>query len=269
MFESYILPVLIFAVIGLIAGILLTVASKVFEVKVDERTEKINEALPQANCGSCGFAGCGDYAEAIVSKGAAVNLCKPGGMPAAEKIAEIMGTKADKIIPEIAVVHCSGNCNATSKKFSFDGISSCLAAKHFYGGDGLCNYGCIGLGDCISVCGEHAVSIKNGIASIDKSKCIACGKCAKICPNSLISLRPVTKHFDVLCSSADNGKNTKAVCKNGCIGCKMCEKKCLKGAIHVINSHAVIDYSKCIGCGRCFEACPIGAIDNCEPDEVN
>ena len=36
-FETYILPILIFAVLGLLAGVLLTVASKVFEVKVDER----------------------------------------------------------------------------------------------------------------------------------------------------------------------------------------------------------------------------------------
>ena len=49
MFDNYILPVLIFAGIGLLAGTLLTVASKIFEVKTDERTEKITEALPQAN----------------------------------------------------------------------------------------------------------------------------------------------------------------------------------------------------------------------------
>ena len=79
-FETYVLPILIFAVLGLLAGVLLTVASKVFEVKVDERIEKISEILPQANCGACGFAGCGDYAAAIVEKRAPTNLCKPGGM---------------------------------------------------------------------------------------------------------------------------------------------------------------------------------------------
>jgi hypothetical protein len=45
--ETYVIPILIFSGIGLIAGILLHVASKTFEVKVDEKIEQINEALPQ------------------------------------------------------------------------------------------------------------------------------------------------------------------------------------------------------------------------------
>lgn len=114
-FETYVLPILIFAVLGLLAGVLLTVASKVFEVKVDERIEKISEVLPQANCGACGFAGCGDYATAIVEQGAATNLCKPGGMATAAQVSGIMGTEAEEMVPEVAVLHCNGNCNATQK----------------------------------------------------------------------------------------------------------------------------------------------------------
>ena len=57
---SILITVGIFAALGLVAGVLLTVASKVFEVKVDERIEKVAEALPQVNCGSCGFSGCAD-----------------------------------------------------------------------------------------------------------------------------------------------------------------------------------------------------------------
>ena len=68
MFETYILPVLMFAVMGLVAGILLTVVSKLFEVKTDPRTEEVNEALPQINCGACGYSGCSDYAKAIVKR---------------------------------------------------------------------------------------------------------------------------------------------------------------------------------------------------------
>ena len=94
MFDTYILPVLIFAGIGLLAGTLLTVASKIFEVKTDERIEKITEALPQANCGACGYAGCADYANAIITKGAAGNLCRPGGTETAKIISEISGNDA-------------------------------------------------------------------------------------------------------------------------------------------------------------------------------
>ena len=240
-FETYVLPILIFAVLGLLAGVLLTVASKVFEVKVDERIEKISEVLPQANCGACGFAGCGDYATAIVEQGAATNLCKPGGMATAAQVSSIMGTEAEEMVPEVAVLHCNGDCNATQKKFDFNGVPSCQAAKRFYGGTGACSFGCLAC-----------------------ARCGACGKCVKVCPQHLISIRPVTKHIDVRCSSGENGKLTKLHCKNGCIGCKICEKKCISGAITVTDFHASIDYAKCTGCGVCYEACPVGAITNCE-----
>jgi RnfABCDGE-type electron transport complex B subunit len=81
---------IIFAGIGVFAAILLTVFSKVFEVKTDERIEAVNEALPQVNCGSCGYSGCSDYASAIVNKGEAVNLCRPGGSECSRKISKIM-----------------------------------------------------------------------------------------------------------------------------------------------------------------------------------
>ena len=75
---EYLIPLAIFAALGILAGVLLTVASKVFAVEVDERVDAIAEALPQANCGACGFSGCADYADAIVNKGAECNLCRPG-----------------------------------------------------------------------------------------------------------------------------------------------------------------------------------------------
>lgn len=257
---TYIIPALILGVCGLLAGVLLTVAAKVFHVEVDERIEKISEALPQANCGACGFAGCGDYAAAIVNSGAETNLCKPGGSKSATAIAKILGTSAAEVIPTAAVVHCNGNCNATETAFEYDGVQSCKAVKRFYGGNGKCKYGCIGLGDCEQVCDNDAVVIKDGIASIIAAKCGSCGKCVKACPNSLISIRPLAKTVSVLCSSGDNGKATKLSCKNGCIGCKICEKKCPVGAIKVENFHASINYDLCTSCGECMQACPVKAI---------
>jgi Na+-translocating ferredoxin:NAD+ oxidoreductase RNF subunit RnfB len=261
---TYLIPALVLGGCGILAGVLLTVAAKVFHVEVDERVEKISAALPQANCGACGFAGCADYAAAIVEKGAATNLCRPGGADAAGKIAEILGTAASEVVPMVAVVHCNGNCEATGKAFVFTGVKSCKAAKRFYSGDGMCKYGCLGFGDCVSVCDRNAVSIVNGVAKVEPSLCGACGQCVTACPNSLISIKPLAKHIDVLCSSADNGKVTKLNCKNGCIGCKICEKKCPNGAITVENFHASIDYEKCTNCGACMEACPVKVIHSCE-----
>ncbi len=257
---TYLIPVLILGVCGILAGVLLTVASKIFYVKTDERIEKISESLPQANCGACGYAGCADYADAIVNNNASTNLCRPGGTDSAKKIAEILGTSVADVIPMTAVVHCNGDCNATQQQFDFDGVQSCKAVKRFYGGNGMCKYGCIGLGDCMNVCEYNAIKIKDNLAKVNPSLCQACGQCVSTCPNNLISIKPKSNTVDVLCSSADNGKATKSACSNGCIGCKICEKKCPNGAIKVENFHAVIDYGKCTSCGICKSACPVKAI---------
>lgn len=257
---TYIIPILILGICGLGAGILLTIASKVFYIEVDERIEKISETLPQANCGACGFAGCADYADAIVNKNAATNLCRPGGAECAGKIADILGKSAEDVIPMTAVVKCNGDCNSAKVQFDFDGVQSCKAVKRFYGGNGVCKYGCIGLGDCADICEHGAIKIENSLAKVIPSLCGACGQCISVCSNQLISLKPKAKTVDVLCSSQDNGKATKLACSNGCIGCKICEKKCPEGAIKVENSHAVIDYDKCISCGICKDACPVKAI---------
>ncbi|MBQ8961043.1 MAG: RnfABCDGE type electron transport complex subunit B [Ruminococcus sp.] len=261
---TYLIPALILGVSGLAAAILLTAASKVFYVEVDERVDKISQSLPQGNCGACGYAGCADYADAIVNSGAPTNLCRPGGADAAQKIAQVLGTAAAEVIPMAAVVRCSGDCNATQKAFEFDGVQSCKAAKRFYSGTGSCKYGCLGFGDCMAVCEHDAIRIENGLARIIPNRCGACGQCAAECPNGLISIRPLAKHIDVFCSSKDNGKITKLSCKNGCIGCRICEKKCPSGAIHVNDLHASIDYEKCTNCGECMKACPAKVIHSCE-----
>ncbi len=261
MFEAYILPVIIFGVIGVIAGVLLTAASKIFEVKSNPRIDEVNEALPQINCGACGYSGCADYAKAVVEAGAPPNLCKPGGAKSADKIAEIMGVTAGSTEKLTAVVHCSGNCDSEKIDFEFQGISTCKNAKRFYGGMWGCKYGCIGLGDCAEICPADAISIENGLAKVIPSKCIACGLCAKTCPNGIIELRKSTAKVDVLCSSNDFGKNVKAVCKSGCIGCRLCEKQCEFDAIHVVDNLARIDYDKCTACGKCVEKCPTHVIN--------
>ncbi len=259
-FQMYILPVLIFAVIGGAAGILLTAGSKLFFVKTDETVAKIVEALPNANCGACGFSGCEGYANAVAKGEAPTNRCKPGGSAAAAKIAGIMGTEVLEAVREVAYVRCNGCEGAVEDRFEFDGTPSCAAVERFYNGKKMCRTGCDGYGDCVAVCDRNAISIVNGVAVVDPSKCGACGKCAAACPNHLIEIRPAAAAYAVRCSSKDNAKVTRAVCKNGCLGCKLCEKKCPAGAISVSDNHAAIDYEKCTGCGACAEACPAKCI---------
>ena len=257
---GYVIPIAIFAGLGILAGVLLTVASKVFAVKVDERLEQVSDALPQVNCGSCGFSGCNDYADAIVNKGAECNLCKPGGEGSASKIAKIMGVEVTMSEPEVAFVRCSGDCNTTPHKYDFDGVQSCAACNRFYNGSKLCTSGCLGYGDCVKACPIGAISIIDRIAKVDKSKCIGCGICAKACPDGLIAIRKISQSVDICCSSNDIGRITRSICSSGCIGCKLCEKNCESGAIKVVDNHAVIDYTLCTNCGKCVEVCKIHAV---------
>ena len=211
-----VLAILVVTAIGLIGAVILVAASIFMYVPVDERVEKITEALPGANCGACGCAGCADYAKSVVEDGNACNKCVPGGAAAAAAVAAIMGVEAGSATSMKAVVACSGTCGKTSKRFEFDGIHSCQAVKGLYGGDGMCTYGCLGYGDCTRACPFDAIHIVDGIAKVDREKCVGCGACANACPNHIISIIPEHKRKPVvLCQNEDKGGDTRKACTSG------------------------------------------------------
>ncbi|MBQ3556676.1 MAG: RnfABCDGE type electron transport complex subunit B [Oscillospiraceae bacterium] len=259
--DPILLAVLVVAVIGIIGAVILVAASVVMHVPVDERVEKITAVLAGANCGACGCAGCADYARAIVEDGTPIDRCTPGGAACAAAVAAIMGVEAGQIHSMKAVVACSGDCEHTTKRFDYQGLNSCAAAKGLYGGDGACAFGCLGYGDCAAACPFGAISIEQGIAKVDRSKCVGCGLCAKVCPNAVIRLVPEHRRKPVvLCSSRDKGADTRKACSTGCIGCMKCTKVCAKDAITVENNLAAIDQDRCVGCQLCVKECPVGVI---------
>ena len=257
-------PVLLAAIsvgiIGLICAVMLAVASKVIAVKEDETFLRLRECLPGANCGACGYAGCDGYAHALREGGVKPNLCVPGGDTAATKISQLLGVEFEDVVEQVAFVRCNGDCNNTSDKMEYHGIQSCKAAKLFFGGSGKCTYGCLGLGDCASVCPNDAICIKDGLARVNPRLCVGCGLCAKECPNGLIAVLPDTVKVIVRCRNTDKGGATRQECSVGCIGCKKCEKECPAGAITVNTNLAFVDYTKCTNCGHCQEVCPSGCI---------
>lgn len=246
--------------IGLAVGVILVAASHIFAVEVDEKAQAIREKLPGANCGACGFSGCDGYASALSKGEARVGLCTVGGRETAEDIAELLGESGAEFERFAAVVHCSGTENVTRKAAAYQGIQTCKAAMQLYGGMGKCVFGCIGYGDCVSVCGHGAITVKNGAARVDTDKCKACGACVDACPHRLIRIEPVKPHAAVLCESCDKGNVTTKVCRSGCIGCRRCTNACESGAITVKSNHAEVDIEKCTACGKCAEVCPRGII---------
>ena len=245
-----------FAILGGGLGILLAIASKLFAVPVNKQAEAVEQVLPGANCGGCGYTGCAACALAISEGKARVTACTVGGQETADKISEIMGVSGEKAVRMRAQVMCSGTEECSKKKYDYVGVSDCVAAVRLGGGNKMCPNGCIGLGTCVSVCRFGAIKVVDGVSTIDYSKCTGCGTCVAACPKHIIKLIPFDAAHWVGCMSVDNGKITRSYCDVGCISCKMCQKNCPAGAITVDNFVASIDYSKCIDCGMCVEKCP-------------
>lgn len=258
---SILTPVILLLVIAVICAIILTISSIFFGVKEDETAIAIRDCLPGANCGACGYSGCDGYAKALADKTCqTTNLCVPGGDSTAKAISSILGVEAGDVIEQVAYVACNGVCGAVEKKYDYRGQKTCRTANMAYQGDKLCNFACLGYGDCAKVCPQDAIAIENGVARVNPKKCIGCGICTRECPNGLIHLVKDTIRVTVECSNHDKGALTRKYCSNGCIGCMKCQKTCPHGAITVINNLATIDYSLCTGCGACVEVCPVHCI---------
>ncbi|MEG1560169.1 MAG: RnfABCDGE type electron transport complex subunit B [Clostridia bacterium] len=264
-FIAILVAVLVLGALGAAFGIILGIAGKKFEVKIDPRISAVRECLGGANCGACGFAGCDAFAEAVVNLKASPNGCPPGGQASAEAIGKILGIDVPVGEPMVARVMCMGTSGIAKKRYEYDGYASCRIATSMAGGPKQCAYSCIGLGDCIDACSFNGISIEDGVAKIDANKCKGCGECVVECPRSAIRLTPRSATVNVRCRNADIGRTAVNVCMKACIGCKRCETACNVGAISVVNGCASIDYDKCTRCGECARVCPRG----CITDEVN
>lgn len=261
-----IVTILFLAIVGALAALLLFVVSKKFHVEEDARIELVNEALPGANCGGCGYPGCSGFARACVEAESMEGLfCTVGGNDTMLKVADILGRTTVEAEPQLAVVRCNGTCDARPKVNQYDGASSCAIAAATYGGETGCTFGCLGLGDCTLACGFDAIKMNplTELPEVDEERCTACGACVKACPKMIIELRkkgPKGRRVFVSCVNKEKGGVAKKACDNACIGCSKCFKECKFEAITIANNLAYIDPNKCRLCRKCVEACPTGAI---------
>ena len=263
------IAVIVLGAIALIAALVLYVCSKRFAVYEDPRIGQVNGLLPGANCGGCGFAGCGGMADALVKGADAGSIeglnCPVGGADVMSQVADLLGMAIANGEPRVAVVRCGGSCELRPRTAEYVGMRTCAAMHACGAGETACGYGCLGCGDCVAACQFDAIHInpETLLPEVDEEKCTACGACTKACPRAIIELRkkgPKGRRVFVSCVNKDKGAVSMKACKVSCIGCGKCVKECKFEAITVENNLSYIDPDKCRLCKKCVEACPTKAI---------
>lgn len=262
-----IMAVVIMTCVGIVFGFVLALADKKFAMEENPLIGEVKEALPQGQCGACGFAGCAKYAEAVVlDPDVPPNLCVPGKAEVAAVVAKLTGKVAEATEPKYAHIKCRGGNGIAKMAFEYKGVHDCAAAKLVQQGPKTCKLGCLGFGNCVRACPFNAMSMgPNGLPVVDRKMCTGCGKCANTCPNHVIELLPMSAKVSVSCSSKDFGAVAMKNCKALCIGCGSCMRNCSlkeEEGVKVVDHLAIVNQDVCHHCtnATCLTKCPTGAI---------
>ncbi|MGE5420274.1 MAG: RnfABCDGE type electron transport complex subunit B [Chloroflexota bacterium] len=264
--STILITVISLSLLALLSAVILYFVAQKFKVFEDPRIDEVAAILPQANCGGCGYAGCRNFAEALVGSETFEGLnCPVGGAETMGNAGKILGREAPVVDPMVAVLLCNGSPEVRPHTSIYNGAADCRISHSLFIGETDCSYGCMGYGDCVRACQFDAMYIDNvtKLPVVLDDKCVACGACVKACPRHLYELRKKAKKdrkIYVACSNCDKGGPAKRACKVACIGCFKCQKVCEYDAITIENNLAYIDAVKCKLCRKCVTECPTNAI---------
>jgi electron transport complex protein RnfB len=264
--STILITILSLSLLALISAVILYFVAQKFKVTEDPRIDDIQNVLPAANCGGCGFAGCRNFAESLVASDTFEGLnCPVGGAKVMNMAAKILGKVAPVADPLVATLLCNGTPEHRPRTSIYNGATDCRISNNLYIGETDCSYGCLGNGDCVRACIFDAMYMDKTteLPVIIDDNCVACGACMKACPRKLIELRKKAKKdrkIYVACSNCDKGGVAKRACSVACTGCIKCYKVCDFGAITIENNLAYIDAKKCTFCRKCVTECPTNAI---------
>lgn len=253
--------------ITLLLSIMLILANKKLYVQEDPRIDIVEEMLPHANCGACGYPGCRPFAEALVKGESLPGKCTVSSEQGRVDIATFLGVDVGAQEKVVARLACAGGINVARNRARYEGLKTCRAAAVVAGGGKGCFWGCLGLADCEVVCDFDAIHMNRfSLPVVDEEKCTACGDCVEVCPKDLFSLHPVSHRLWVACKNEEFGDEILEDCEVACTACARCALDAPGGLIKMENNLPVVDYSRNHKTDVPIQRCPTGAIVWIEED---
>jgi Na+-translocating ferredoxin:NAD+ oxidoreductase RNF subunit RnfB len=245
----------------LILALMLIIANKKLYVYEDPRIDVVEDLLPHANCGACGFPGCRPFAEAVVSGTMLPGKCTVSSEEGRISIANYLGVALGAEEKQVARLACAGGTNVARNRAKYEGLKTCQAASLISGGGKGCFWGCLGHGDCDVVCDFDAITMNvYGLPEVDEEKCTACGDCVEVCPKDLFSLQPISHQLWVNCKNLETGDEILEECQVGCTACGRCEMDAPGNLITMENGLPIVNYSENHKTKDPIQRCPTGAI---------
>jgi Na+-translocating ferredoxin:NAD+ oxidoreductase RNF subunit RnfB len=256
------LSALFMACLGLALAGVLAFANRRLFVYEDPRIGEVEDLLPKSNCGACGVAGCRAFAEKAVAGEIVPAQCTVNSAEGIQAIARLLGVAAGEVEKRVARLACAGGKHVAWTRARYAGLATCRAATVVSGGGKECAWGCLGLGDCVTVCDQDAITLDDhGLPVVDAEKCTACNDCVEVCPKGLFSLEAISHKLWVACKNRAEGDAAEASCEVACTACGKCVAEAPPGLMALKNNLVEIDYRFNERAASSFiDRCPTGAI---------